>query len=219
MTPGFWHMASPDNLAPLETAQSDVVMFHTSLLPQMDTHDVEWPLILSTNTCRFIQPKRYTLLATLILRNFPGFRYYQFPVFKFEHILPLLTGASFEISAPEITDSFPKPHHIAYQIKGHLITFSSMCNLMGFLLYLLYTRAATASTLFCIALLFQSYSHWYMENVRWGHMETAKFWIILIFHYPNGVSALFNPMQFYCNLINSFRDIHLYVWWRTLILT
>ena len=86
MTPWFWHMASPDNLAPLETAQSDVVMFHTSLLPQMHTHDVEWSLILSTNTCRFIQSKRYTLLATSILRNFPGFRYYQFPVFKFEHI-------------------------------------------------------------------------------------------------------------------------------------
>ena len=39
MTPGFGHMASPDNLAPLETAQSDIDIFQTSLLPQMDTYD------------------------------------------------------------------------------------------------------------------------------------------------------------------------------------
>ena len=212
-------MSEPDNLGLMETQKSEQVMCRTSRLPQMDTHDVEWPLSLSTNTCRFIQPKRYTLLATLILRNFPGFRYYQFTVFKFEHILPLLTGASFEINAPEITDSFPKPRHIAYQIKGYLITFSFMYNLREFVLRSRYTRAATARTLFRFDLLFQSYSHWYRENVRWGHMESAKFWIILIFHYPNGVSALFNPMQFYCNLINSFWDIHHYVWWGPWILT
>ena len=82
MTPGFWHMASPDNLASLETAQSDIGIFQTSLLPQLERYDDKWPLILSTNTCRFIQHKWHKLSSTLILRYFPGFRYYQFSVFQ-----------------------------------------------------------------------------------------------------------------------------------------
>ena len=98
------------------------------------------------------------MLSTLIVRNFPGFRYYQFPSMSTWRHVPAIYGGSLEMSALEIANFITKPHHIAHQIKGYLITFSVMYNLLGFVLNSRHMVAVTARTLSQVALLVQSYS-------------------------------------------------------------